>query len=177
MKKLNVLFVLIMLTALSCEKATEIDFSTNLSATSDQITVNNAPMRGMVAGQYETTFVLNLDNNDTHKYLDNIKDIDLSEVSLIFQGLSGLAGNQTPTHLKLTFNNQITIEYTDFVYDHVANGQKFQINQSQEIREIAQLLLDRKQLTIKLEGNIPDSATYNFFIKFMAKAKITANAL
>ncbi len=176
MKRISLLLVFLM-TIMSCEKATEVDFSTSLSATSDQISVNNVPMRGMVAGQYETTFVLNLDNNDTHKYLDNIKNLDLNEVSLVFQGLSGLAGNQTPTHLKLTFNNQINLEYTDFVYDHVASGQKFQINQSQKIREIAQLLLDRKQLTIKLEGNIPDSATYNFFIKFMAKAKITANAL
>ncbi len=176
MKRISLLLVFLM-TIMSCEKATEVDFSTSLSATSDQISVNNVPMRGMVAGQYETTFVLNLDNNDTHKYLDNIKNLDLNEVSLVFQGLSGLAGNQTPTHLKLTFNNQINLEYTDFIYDHVASGQKFQINQSQKIREIAQLLLDRKQLTIKLEGNIPDSATYNFFIKFMAKAKITANAL
>jgi len=176
MKKLSLLLIIV-LTTISCDKLTEVDFDTSLSATSDNVTVNSVASKAVVAGYFETTFVLDLDNADTHDYLDNIKNLDLNEVAISFQGLSALAGNTTQTNLTLIFNNQVTLQFSDFVYADVANGEKYLIKDAQKVSEIAQLLLDSKQLTLTVQGSIPDSAIYNFYIKLTAEATITANVL
>jgi len=176
MKKVALLLVLAIITLTSCEKdATDVTFSTNLSKSSDQIDVNAPTLKS--SDGFNTTFVVDLSNPDTQDYLDKIKDIDLENVRLTFQGLAGLAGNTTPTTLKITVNNQVTLIFNNFVYDQVANGQDFVIDNAQKVSEMADLLQSTKKLTIKIEGNIPDTAMYQFYIKFMAKANITASAL
>jgi len=177
MKKVLLLVTLVAVSLTSCDKdLTEVTFSTDLSKTSDQIVVN-APTNRAVASNFNTTFVLDLNNADTHDYLDKIEDIDLEDVRMIFQGLSSLSGNTTPTVLKITINNDIIFEFNDFKYSDIANGQEFFIDDTQKINRAADLLKTAKKLTIKIEGNIPDTNMYQFFIKFMAKANITANAL
>jgi len=177
MKKVLLLVTLVAVSLTSCKKdLTEVTFSTNLSKTSDQIVVN-APTSRAVASNFSTTFVLDLDNADTHDYLDQIEDIDLDDVQMIFQGLSGLAGNQVPTNLTVTINNQITFEFPNFTYDSVAQGDPIMITDNAKIQQVANLLKTAKKITIKVESSIPDTNMYQFNIKFMAKAKITANAL
>jgi len=177
MNKVLLLVTLVAVSLTSCDKdLTEVTFSTNLSKTSDQIVVN-APTNKALDSNFNTTFVLDLDNADTHDYLDKIKDIDLKNVRMTFQGLSGLSGNTTPTVLKITINNEIIFEFNDFKYSDIADGEEFVIDDTQKINRAADLLKSAKKLTIKIEGNIPDTNMYQFFIKFMAKADITANAL
>ncbi len=177
MKKVALLLVLTMISFTSCKKdAADVEFSTNLSKTSDQIDVNSPTLKSATSA-YNETFIVNLENPDTQDYINKIKDIDLENVRITFQGLAGLAGNTTPTLLKLTINNQVVLEYNNFVYDRVANGQDFVIDDTQKVDQMADLLKTAKKLTIKVEGNIPDAAMYQFYIKFMAKANITASAL
>ena len=176
MKKVALLLVLAVITLSSCKKdAADVTFSTNLSKTSDQIDVNAPTMKAVSA--FNETFIVDLSNADTQDYINKIKDVDLENVRIAFQGLAGLAGNNTPTTLKITVNNQIVLMYNNFVYDRVANGQDFVIDDTQKINQMAALLQSAKKLTIKVEGNIPDTAMYQFYIKFMAKANITASAL
>jgi len=177
MKKVLLLVTLVAVSLTSCKKdLTEVTFSTDLSKTSDQIVVN-APTSRAVASNFDTTFVLDLDNADTHDYLDQIEDIDLDDVQMIFQGLSGLAGNQVPTNLRITINNQITFDFPNFTYDSVAQGDPIMITDNAKIQQVADLLKTAKKITIKVESYIPDTNMYQFNIKFMAKANITANAL
>ncbi len=177
MKKFSLL-VLSMLFLSACDKVTDVDFSTSISKKSDAIVVND-PNRSVNnnTGVYETEFVIDLDNPDTHDYLDRINDIDLSGVRLIFEGLSSLSGNQTPTALKITINNQLVFEYNNFTYNNVANGQDFMIEDASKINELAQMLQSQNRLTVKIEGLIPDTAMYQFYITFKANANITASAL
>ncbi len=178
MKKLPLLLFAMIIALTSCSKdATDVDFSTDLSKTSDEIVVNDTPVRVVGNGDFSTQFILSLENDDTRAYLDKLKDLSLKDVRLKFQGISALSGNQTPTQLKITFNNRVEIILNDFVYDRVADGQEFALNQTQQINEMAQILLNNKQVTIKIEGHIPDVNTYRFFIKFLAKANITASTL
>jgi len=181
MKKF-ILLSLLIVTISSCDKdLLDVSFSSNLSQTSEPIIINspsiNSPSVKNPLQAYETTFVVDLENPDTKDYLNKIKDIDLENVRIAFQGLDGLAGNTTPTVLKITVNNQLVLEFNDFKYSDVANGQEFAIEDTQKIKEMASLLFSTKKLTIKVEGNIPDTAMYQFYIKFMAKANITASAL
>lgn len=177
MKKVALLLVLTMIGFTSCKKdAADVEFSTNLSKTSDQIDVNSPTLK-MATSAYNETFVVDLENAETRDYINKIKDVDLENVRIAFQGLAGLAGNTTPTVLRLTINNQVVLEYNNFVYDRVANGQDFVIDDTQKVDQMANLLQTAKKLTIKVEGNIPDTAMYQFYIKFMAKANITASAL
>jgi len=177
MKKVLLLVTLVAVSLSSCKKdLTEVTFSTNLSKTSDQIVVN-APTSKATASNFNTTFVLDLDNADTHNYLDQIKDVDLDDVRITFQGLAGLAGNQVPTNFTITINNQITFDFPNFTYDSVAQGDPIMITDNAKIQRVANLLKTAKKITIKIESYIPDTNMYEFNIKFMAKAKITANAL
>ena len=179
MKKLTLLLLTLTLSFMSCSKdATDVEFTTNLSTTSGEITVNDNTLRTPANdGTFETEFIIDLENEDTREYLDRLKDLELEDVKLTFQGLSGLAGNMTPTHLKISINNQVEINLNDFVYDRVAGGQEFAVNQSQLINEMAEILLNNKKVSVKIEGQIPDTATYHFYITIMAKARITAQAL
>ncbi len=175
MKKIFLLLVIFHLT--SCEKKIgEIDFTTNLSKTSDEIIVNNSPQRNL-AGNFETSFVLDLSNENTKDYLNKLKDLDFEEVFLSFEGLNALSGNRTSTRLSIDFNHQVQIVVGDFKYDEVANGQKFRLEQTQALEEVAQILLNNKQVRITIKGNIPDTAVYHFYIKFLGKAHITAGIL
>jgi len=182
MKKLFLLVLAISLTFTACKKdALDVNFTTNLSATSSQIDVNNAPinhaykMSAPVA--YSESFEVDLSNPDTQDYLNKLKEISLSDVRLQFSGLSDLASNVTDTELTVTIDNQVTFHYTNFKYSEVANGQDFDLVDNQKIAEVAEILFSRKKITVKIDGFIPDTATYHFFIKFLAKAKIKAEAL
>ena len=177
MKKLFLLAIILLLNVSCSKEDTEVNFSTNISQTSDEIIVNDTSLRLANNGDFITEFIVDLDNEDTHDYLSKLEDLNLENVRLKFQGLTGLDGNQTPTNLKITFNNQVEINLNNFVYDNVANGQEFRLTETQKIKEAARLLLSNKHLSIKIEGHIPDAATYNFFITFLAKANITAQAL
>ena len=181
MKKLFLFTLIIGLTFTACKKdALDANFTTNISATSPQIDVNattNVFAKMTNVGTYSQSFEVSLKNADTQDYLNKLKDLDLSNVKLQFSGLSGLASNATDTDLTVTIDNQITFHYTDFKYSEVANGQDFSLVDNQKIAEIASLLLNHKKITVKVEGTIPDSATYHFFIKFLAKAKVTAEAI
>ena len=175
MKKLILLLILISFS--SCKKSLgDVDFTTNLSKTSDEIVVNKTKQQG-VTGVYETEFVLDLSNSDTKEYLNKLKNLDLKEVGLSFQGLSGLINNRNITTLSISFDDQVVIVLNNFVYSQVANGNVFNLTQTQKLNEVAQILLNKKKVKIKIVGNIPDPTEYHFFIKFMAKADITANVL
>ena len=175
MKKLILFFILISFS--SCKKSLgDVDFTTNLSKTSDEIVVNKTKQQN-VLGVYETEFVLDLSNSDTKEYLNKLKNLDLKEVGLSFQGLSGLINNRNVTTLSISFDDQVVIVLNNFVYSQVANGNVFNLTQTQKLNEVAQILLNKKKVKIKIVGNIPDPAEYHFFIKFMAKADITANVL
>jgi hypothetical protein len=182
MKKLFLFALAISLTFTSCKKdALDVNFTTNISATSPQIDVNTAPINGASrmssSATFSQSFVVDLSNPDTQDYLNKLKEISLSDVRLQFSGLSDLVSNNVDTDLTVTIDNQITFHYGNFKYSQVANGQDFDLVDSQKNAEIAEILLNRKKITVKIDGTIPDTATYHFFIKFLAKANIKAEAL
>jgi len=177
MKKFSLLLLFLTLVFSSCKKdATEVNFTTNISATSDDIVVNETSMKTN-SNHYDVEFEVNLENEDTQEYLDKIKDIDIQELNLIFNGLEDLAGNQTPTNLKITIDNNIVFEYNGFKYDLVASGEKFQIENTDKIKEVAELLQNKKKVTVRIEGVIPDMNFHQFTITVDALAKITADVL
>jgi len=182
MKNLLLATLVITLMFTSCKKdVLDANFTTNISATSPQIDVNDAPIndayRSNTLAPYSQTFDVDLSNPDTQDYLNKLKEISLSDVRLQFSGLAGLAANTTDTDFTVTIDDQITFSFNDFKYSEVANGQDFMLNDNQKVAEIAEILLNRKKITVKVEGFIPDTATYHFFVKFLAKAKIKAEAL
>ena len=161
----------------SCDKATEVTFDSQLSQTSDEVAVNETTQNRTTNTAFSTVFVLNLDNSDTHDYLDQLKDLDLSDVNLSFSGLSGLAGNTTVVDLTIIIDNQIVITIPNFNFDMVAQGDPIMINDTQKINQIAARLLDHKKINVEITGSIPSSDTYHFRIKLQTKATITADAL
>jgi len=178
MKKFSLSSLFLMLLVMtSCDKATEVSFDSQLSQTSDEIAVNESTQNKTTNAPFSTSFVLSLDNSDTHDYLDQLKDLDLSDMKLSFTGLSGLAGNTTVVDLTIIVDNQIVINIPNFNFDMVAQGDPIMITDTQKINQIATRLLDRKKINIEISGSIPSSDTYHFRIKLQAKATITADAL
>ena len=178
MKKLSLLSLLMMLFVMSsCDKVTEVTFDSQLSQTSDEVAVNESTHNRTANTPFSTAFVLSLDNSDTHDYLDQLKDLELSNLNLSFTGLSGLTGNTTVVDLTITVDNQIVITIPNFNFDMVAQGDPFMITDTQKINQIASRLLDHKKINVEIRGSIPSSDTYHFRIKLQAKATITADAL
>ncbi len=178
MNKLIILpLLMILLLMSSCGKATDVTFDSQLSQTSDEIVVNESTQNKRVNTPFSTAFVLSLDNSDTHEYLNQLKDLDLSDVNLSFTGLSGLSGNTTVVDLIITVDNQIVITIPNFNFDMVAQGDPIMITDTQKINQIATRLLDNKKINIEISGSIPSTDTYHFQIKFQAKATITADVL
>ncbi len=178
MKKTVLLFVFTVLSLTACKKeALDVTFSTDLSATSDQIVVNETVRSAMSGPDYLIDFDLDLDNSDTHDYLDKLKSIDLSNVKLTFDGLSGLAGNTTVVDLTITVDNDIVITIPNFSYDLVAQGDPIMITDTQKIQQIADKLLSQKKVNIKISSRVPTTDPQHFYISFKAKANIKAGAL
>ena len=177
-KAVLLLFVLSIFSLTSCKKdALDVSFNTNLSATSEQIDVNETVRNTMSGPDYNITFVLDLDNSETHDYLDKLKSIELSDVKLFFDGLAGLAGNTTVVDITITIDNDIVITIPNFSYDLVAQGDPIMISDMQKIKLIADKLLNRKKVNINISSSVPTTDPQHFHISFKAKAKIKAEAL
>jgi len=177
MKKLSLIVLFIALGFTSCKKdIADVSFNSNLSATSNEVVVNDVT-RSAATTPYSTSYELDLKNSDTEDYLNKLKEIKLSDVKFYFEGLAALAGNQVPTDLSFTINNQITFEFPGFTYDGVAQGDPIMITDTAKVQQIAELLLQNKKITVSVNGVIPDAAAHHFFVKIMAKANITAKAL
>ena len=178
MKKTVLLLLFVFISLSSCKKKDlDVNFSTNLSSTSEQIEVNTTTRNVMTGSPFDTSFVLNLDNSDTHEYLDQLKSIDLSNVNLTFDGLAGLAGNTTVVDLTITFDNDIVINIPNFSFDQVAQGDPIMITDTQKIQQAADRLLNNKKVNITVTGTIPSNDAFQFYITVSAKANIKAGAL
>ncbi len=178
MKKALLFFVLTLTGLTSCKKkALDVNFDTNLSATSEEVVVNETTRNAMTGQNYTTTFVLDLDNSDTHGYLDRLKSLDLSNVAVTFDGLENLSGNNTVVELTIAVDNDIIITIPGFNYDMVAQGNPISITDTQKIEQIAGRLLDNKKINITISSRIPSTGTFHFHITFSAKANIKASAI
>ncbi len=179
MKKLFILLV-VALSLSACDKdLLETSFTTDLSVTSDEIVVGDTPINTQKIFQvpYETEFTLDLSNPDTQEYLDRIKEIDLSEAKLNFLGLESLSGNTASYELYILFDNQYLIQIPNFNFDMVAQGDPIMITDQETINNVADILLNRKKVQIKVYGYLPANDIYRFHIRFSTKAKITAKVL
>jgi hypothetical protein len=180
MKK-PIILMLIFFSLTACDKdLLDVNFSTELSQTSDEIVVNDTPAINskMVAVGYETEFILSLSNPDTEKYLNKIQEIDLDEVKLYFPGLEILAGNTTEYFLTIYINgNEYELEVNPVIYDQLAQGVPLEISDKQLLETIANSLLNRKQVTIRISGFMPADQLYRFRIRLTTRAEITAKAL
>jgi len=174
--KIPFLFLLTVFLFASCDKeVTGITYVTHLKATTDEITVNDTQNNN--SNLFDIEFDVNLENEDTREYLDQIKNFELEKISLFFHGLDSLAENQTPTHLKITIDNDIVFDYSDFKYSMIANGNPFVINDTEKLNEVAELLYNNKFIHVKIEGEIPDTQYYQFFIEIDVLAKMEVDAL
>ncbi len=177
MKNYFLVSLLFVLALSSCKKdLVDAKFSSQLSETSDEIVVNSGTFKG-VSGNYVTEFDLDLSNPDTQDYLDRLKEIELSDVKLQFQGLSALNQDDTATDLIITIDNAVVFNFNHFKYMDVASGQDFILDDTQKTKQIADYLLSNKKVHVKIQGTIPSANQFNFYIKFLAKAEITAKAL
>ena len=174
MKKLSLFIVLIMAFASCDTDLADVHFSIEISATSDPITVNES--KGG-ANAFLAEFEIDLANIDTDKYLDYIEEIDLEDVSLVFNGLEDLAGNQEITTLIITIDNDIVFTFENFTYDQIANGSPLNIEDAQKLDQLAELLKTKIKIPIRIEGEIPDFDYHQFTVTFKAIANITASAL
>ncbi len=178
MKKLLILTLVLLVAGLtSCEKnAMGVDVNTNIAATSDRIDVNDAEKLRSGA-DFTTSFYVDIDNEDTHNYLEKIEAVDLSDVVLTFDGLAALADNTTPVALSVIIDDEIVIDIPDFSYDQIAQGEPLKIVDAQKISAIADKLLTEKRVKITVSGSVPTPDPYHFYITFKAKAKISAGVL
>ena len=167
----TLIFMLSVFLFTSCDKdVTGVTYVTHLKATSDEIIVNDSQINN--TNMYNVEWEINLENEETRKYSDQISDFKLEKISLYFNGLQSLAGNQTPTHLIIGIDNDIEFEFNDFVYDTVATGEAFQINDQEKLNEIAELLFSNKIVNITMEGEIPDTVYHQFTIEIDVLARI-----
>ena len=147
----------------------DVDFSTTIS---EKIDVN------IIEGQtnVDESSTLSLDNKDTNKYLNKIKNVKITKLTYKITSFTGdpngtINGSLYANTLKLDLNNFNVKE----AYD---NATIFEITDIDKLNEIATLLKNNKSVNIGIKGTInAANEAMNFEVEVTAKLDLTANPL
>lgn len=167
-KILSVLLICFVFT--SCdEDLLDVDFDTTVKATivanvdQGQETINES-------------VVLSLDNNDTHKYLDKIKDVKIKKLTYKIISFSGNDKGSVDVDF---YANSITLRTEGFnVKSAYDAGTIFEITDVSKLNTVANLLKNNKSTTVGISGEtISNESSMNFSIQVTAELEVTANPL
>ncbi|NRD21775.1 hypothetical protein HNV10_00885 [Winogradskyella litoriviva] len=147
----------------------DVDFDTTVKATivanvdQGQETVNES-------------VVLSLDNNDTHDYLDKIKDVTIKKLTYRIISFSG--DSQGSVDIDFYADN-ITLQTEAFVVNDAYNSATvFEVTDISKLNTMANMLKNNNHTTVGITGNtVATEGGMNFNIEVTAELEITANPL
>ncbi|WP_299105408.1 hypothetical protein [uncultured Winogradskyella sp.] len=167
-KILSALLICFMFTACD-DDLLDVDFDTTVKATivanveQNQETINES-------------VVLSLDNNDTHDYLNKIKDVTIKKLTYRIISFSGDSQGSVDVNF---YADNITLKTEAFVVnDAYSSATIFEVTDVSKLNTMADLLKTNKSTTVGISGNtVATEAAMNFNIEVTAELEVTANPL
>ncbi len=170
LKLKNLFIVLFIISLISCsDELTEFDFTTTQTKTFN-VSLNS----GVVV--LDETVVFNIDNADTHDYLDHLKNVNINKMTYHITNYSGETDattsfiaqyDGTPFH---SFSNLNLKNANDTVT-------KFEVTDTNALNTIAAKLLNKQNVNIKSVGSVAHDEQVTFTVTITMELKITADAL
>ena len=165
---LSALLICVMFT--SCDDdILDVDFNTTINAT-----IVAHVDQGQEA--IDESVVLSLDNNDTHDYLDNIKNVKIKKLTYKIISFSG----DPEGYIDVDFYaDTITLTAEDFfVKEAYDTATIFEITDVSKLNTMADLLKTNNSTTVGISGqSTAVEAALDFNIEVTAELEVTANPL
>lgn len=163
------------LTLFSCDTVddlTEVTFNTSLT---EKIAVHVNQTSG-TATSFNESIVLNLDNTDTHDYLNDINNISINSLSY---KIINFSGDPTGVIDVEFFVDGVSLLTDDFIVKTKADsGQIFEVTNTTQLNQIASALKNQQQVTAKYEGTaLCDANTMDFKVEVTIGISVIANPL
>lgn len=154
----------------SCDKLTDVNFTTTITG---RIPVH---VDQGDAVTFDETTILNLDNEDTHDYLNSIKTIEVTSLKYKLINFSG--------DVHGTLDAQFYIESSSLVHNNITvketvdNVIIFEINDTHELTTIAKALKNNQQVTARYVGSTNNTSdAMNFKADIVMEIAITADPI
>ncbi len=166
-------FLLISFSFSSCEEAEEA-----LGLTKDftvRVTANIPVHIDQTSGDWvshSNTAVISIDTDDTHDYLNKIRNIKINSLSYKIINFNGDPNGEVDASFYV--ENEVSLSNAMVVKPEADKGTVFKITETDELSRIANLLKNGKKVTVKYAGDaLCDAADMNFTVEVKLDAKIT----
>lgn len=161
--------LLISLPFTSCEKLTDVDFSTEIT---NQFDVHINQNQGNIS----QSITLNLDNSDTHDYLNKIKEVNITKLTYKVTNFTGDATG--------SINVVFSSDGTDFLSNDFNvkqandNATIYEITNLTHLNQMATALKNNHQVELSISGDcLAENDDMDFDIEVTAELDVVANPL
>ena len=154
----------------SCVKdLADIDFSTDITESFDVHINQNQEY-------ISQSITLSLDNNDTHDYLDNIKEVSITELTY---RVTNFTGDQTGTiNVEFASDGSVLLLNDFNVKQANDNGTIYQVTEVSQLNLIANALKNNQQVNFSILGECAALAdAMDFKIEVTVKLDVVANPI
>lgn len=169
-KFLTVLVIAVSFTFTACsDDLLDVDFTTSIT---EKIPITIDQGQEIIS----ESAILSLDNSDTNKYLNKIKNVEITKLTYKIITFSGDESGS----LDVEFNaNDIVLDNIDFnVKNAYSNVTIFEVTDVAKLNEMANLLKKNKQVTVGVNGNCSAlEDAMDFTIEVTVALNVTANPL
>jgi len=162
--------LLIAFTFNSCDDVkdlADVDFSTTIK---ENIDVSISESQEYISDE----ITLNIDNTDTHDYLDKLKSVKIKKLTYRYKNFSG--NEDCSMNVEISTDNVVFETKEFFIKQDVDNGTIYEITDVDKINAMATALKNNKEVSFKMEGEVTNGAA-NFTIEVTAELDIIANPL
>ena len=122
--------------------------------------------------------VLSLDNSDTHDYLSHFEDVSIKKMTFKIVEFKGDDSSAAITSVDFYADNVELLSNLEFnIYEAYTNQTIFEVVDVAKINQIANLLKNNKNLTIRLTGDYSSVKVTDFNVEVTAELNIIANPL
>lgn len=170
MKLKNLFVALFILSISSCNKdLTEFDFTTTQTKTYN-VSLNSG------AVVLDETVIFNIDNIDTHNYLDHLKNVKINKMTYHINNFSGEADATT----------SFVAQYDGTPFHSLSNinlknasdsSTQFEVTDTNALNAIAAKLLNKQNVNIRSIGSVTHDDLVTFTITITLELKVTADAI
>ncbi len=162
--------VLIVFTFNSCDEVNEladVNFNTTVS---EDIVIRIGENQEYISD----VITLNLDNADTHDYLDMLKNITIKKLTYKFKDFEG---NENCTiNVEISTDNNVFEARSFTIKQEVDNETVFEITEVSKINAMAIALQNNGSVTFKMEGEV-FAGIADFKVEVTAELEVVANPL
>ncbi len=176
MKKYISFIVLLLLgfSTNSCDEAEKLlDVPFNFTVT-EEIPVHINQAAG--SQDFMNTVILSIDNNDTHDYLNKIKEVTIKSLSYKLINHSG--DNDCTASADLSIDNMKISSFSGNIKSVVDAGTVYKVDNVDDLNKIAQKLKTGHKVTAKFSGNaLSQNSATDFKVQITMSVKMVANPL